>query len=187
MTSSASRCSFTTMAPRPIARAPAARARTSTTPRSVAERIGIPHYVLDYESRFKEAVIDRFAESYIPARRRCLASTATCRSSSTTCLITARELGAEVLATGHYVASRTLARRRPRALSRRAKKSATRAISCSAPRASNSTSCASRSATAPSRRRANWRASSAWRSPTSTTARTSASCRPAITPTSSSG
>jgi tRNA-specific 2-thiouridylase len=33
--------------------------------RSVAERIGIPHYVLDYESRFKEAVIDRFAESYV--------------------------------------------------------------------------------------------------------------------------
>src|SRR5262245_62967569 len=30
--------------------------------RSVADRIGIPHYVLDYESRFKEAVIDRFAE-----------------------------------------------------------------------------------------------------------------------------
>src|SRR6202034_2733876 len=30
--------------------------------RAVAERIGIPHYVLDYESRFKEAVIDRFAE-----------------------------------------------------------------------------------------------------------------------------
>ena len=33
--------------------------------RAVAERIGIPHYVLDYESRFKEAVIDRFAESYV--------------------------------------------------------------------------------------------------------------------------
>src|SRR5262245_38490156 len=32
--------------------------------RAVAESIGIPHYVLDYESRFKEAVIDRFAESY---------------------------------------------------------------------------------------------------------------------------
>src|SRR6185369_1121742 len=32
--------------------------------RLVAERIGIPHYVLDYESRFKQAVIDRFAESY---------------------------------------------------------------------------------------------------------------------------
>jgi asparagine synthetase B (glutamine-hydrolysing) len=33
--------------------------------RSVADRIGIPHYVLDYESRFKEAVLDRLAESYI--------------------------------------------------------------------------------------------------------------------------
>src|SRR6478735_1998384 len=33
--------------------------------RAVVERIGIPHYVLDYENRFKEAVIDRFAESYI--------------------------------------------------------------------------------------------------------------------------
>ena len=36
--------------------------------RSVAERIGIPHYVLDYENRFKEAVIDRFAESYVRSR-----------------------------------------------------------------------------------------------------------------------
>src|SRR6202521_361277 len=33
--------------------------------RSVAERLGIPHYVLDYENRFKEAVIDRFAASYM--------------------------------------------------------------------------------------------------------------------------
>src|SRR5207302_10145195 len=33
--------------------------------RRVAADIGIPHYVLDYESRFKEAVIDRFAESYV--------------------------------------------------------------------------------------------------------------------------
>jgi tRNA-specific 2-thiouridylase len=33
--------------------------------RAVAERIGIPHYVLDYERRFKEAVIDRFADSYV--------------------------------------------------------------------------------------------------------------------------
>src|ERR687888_454462 len=36
--------------------------------RAVAERIGIPHYVLDYETRFKAMVIDRFAESYA---RRC--------------------------------------------------------------------------------------------------------------------
>src|SRR5271169_4195182 len=33
--------------------------------RSVAAALGIPHYVLDYETRFKQAVIDRFAESYI--------------------------------------------------------------------------------------------------------------------------
>src|SRR5262245_3492361 len=33
--------------------------------RAVAEGIGIPHYVLDYESRFKEMVIDRFAASYV--------------------------------------------------------------------------------------------------------------------------
>src|SRR3982075_106160 len=33
--------------------------------RAVAARIGIPHYVLDYESRFKEEVIERFAESYV--------------------------------------------------------------------------------------------------------------------------
>src|SRR5437660_7538760 len=33
--------------------------------RAVADRIGIPHYVLDYESRFKAAVIDRFADAYV--------------------------------------------------------------------------------------------------------------------------
>ena len=32
--------------------------------RNVAERIGIPHYVLDYENRFRESVIDNFADSY---------------------------------------------------------------------------------------------------------------------------
>ena len=65
MTSSASRCSSTTTARRPTARAPAAPARTSTTPARSPSGIGIPHYVLDYESRFKEAVIDRFAASYV--------------------------------------------------------------------------------------------------------------------------
>ncbi|MBT6116586.1 MAG: tRNA 2-thiouridine(34) synthase MnmA, partial [Rhodospirillaceae bacterium] len=33
--------------------------------RRVADRIGVPHYVLDYESRFREDVIDRFADSYV--------------------------------------------------------------------------------------------------------------------------
>ena len=108
MTSSASRCSSTTTARRPTARAPAAPARTSTTPARSPSRIGIPHYVLDYESRFKETVIDRSPRAMSRARRRCRASTATCRSSSRTCSTTARDLGARVLATGHYVASRPL-------------------------------------------------------------------------------
>mgnify|MGYP001362410016 CR=1 FL=1 len=74
--------------------------------RQVADAIGIPHYVLDYESRFKEAVIDRFADGYaagitpIP----CVDCNRTVKFRDL--LATARELGAAVLATGHYVTSR---------------------------------------------------------------------------------
>jgi len=76
--------------------------------RSVAERIGIPHYVLDYESRFKAAVIDRFAESYVAGETPvpCLECNQTIKFRDL--LETARELGAKALATGHYVASRAL-------------------------------------------------------------------------------
>jgi tRNA-uridine 2-sulfurtransferase len=76
--------------------------------RAVAERIGIPHYVLDYESRFKEAVIDRFAQSYVAGETPvpCVDCNQTIKFYDL--LATARELGAAVLATGHYVASRPL-------------------------------------------------------------------------------
>ncbi len=76
--------------------------------RAVAERIGIPHYVLDYESRFKEAVIDRFADSYVAGETPvpCLECNQSIKFRDL--LKTARELGASVLATGHYVASRAL-------------------------------------------------------------------------------
>jgi tRNA-specific 2-thiouridylase len=77
--------------------------------RTVAERIGIPHYVLDYETRFKEAVIDRFAESYIQGETPVPCVDCNMSIKFHDLLITARELGAEVLATGHYVASRPLA------------------------------------------------------------------------------
>jgi tRNA-specific 2-thiouridylase len=77
--------------------------------RNVAERIGIPHYVLDYESRFKEAVIDRFAESYIHGETPVPCVDCNMAIKFHDLLITARELGAQVLATGHYVASRRLA------------------------------------------------------------------------------
>ena len=76
--------------------------------RAVAERIGIPHYVLDYESRFKEAVIDRFAESYVAGETPVPCVECNQSIKFRDLLETARELGAKVLATGHYVASRGL-------------------------------------------------------------------------------
>ncbi len=74
--------------------------------RQVAERIGIPHYVLDYETRFKQAVIDRFAESYVAGETPVPCVECNQSIKFRDLLITARELGAGVLATGHYVASR---------------------------------------------------------------------------------
>ena len=76
--------------------------------RAVADRIGIPHYVLDYESRFKEAVIDRFAESYVAGETPVPCVDCNVAIKFRDLLATARELGAKVLATGHYVASRRL-------------------------------------------------------------------------------
>jgi tRNA-specific 2-thiouridylase len=76
--------------------------------RSVAERIGIPHYVLDYERRFKEAVIDRFAQSYIDGETPVPCVECNMSIKFHDLLGTAKELGAKVLATGHYVASRAL-------------------------------------------------------------------------------
>jgi tRNA-specific 2-thiouridylase len=77
--------------------------------RAVAERIGIPHYVLDYEERFKEAVIDRFTESYVAGETPVPCVECNQSIKFRDLLTTARELGAKVLATGHYVASRPLA------------------------------------------------------------------------------
>jgi len=77
--------------------------------RAVAARIGIPHYVLDYEARFKEAVIDRFAESYAAGETPvpCVECNRSIKFADL--LTTARELGASLLATGHYVRNVRLA------------------------------------------------------------------------------
>jgi tRNA-specific 2-thiouridylase len=74
--------------------------------RNVASRLGIPHYVLDYESRFREQVIDNFAESYALGETPvpCIECNRSIKFRDL--LATARELGGAVLATGHYVASR---------------------------------------------------------------------------------
>jgi tRNA-specific 2-thiouridylase len=76
--------------------------------RAVAERIGIPHYVLDYERRFKEAVIDQFAASYVAGETPVPCVNCNMSIKFKDLLSTARDLGARVLATGHYVASRPL-------------------------------------------------------------------------------
>jgi len=76
--------------------------------RAVAERIGIPHYVLDYEDRFKEAVIERFAQSYVAGETPVPCVECNQSIKFRDLLGTARDLGAEVLATGHYIASRAL-------------------------------------------------------------------------------
>lgn len=76
--------------------------------RRVAEKIGIPHYVLDYESRFRDAVIERFAESYLAGETPipCVECNRTVKFRDL--LDLAKELGADALATGHYVVSRDL-------------------------------------------------------------------------------
>ena len=74
--------------------------------RSVADRIGIPHYVLDYEERFRRAVMDDFAESYIAGETPIPCVRCNERVKFRDLLETARDLGAAALATGHYIASR---------------------------------------------------------------------------------
>src|SRR5579862_2892071 len=67
--------------------------------RAVAAHIGIPHYVLDYESRFKEAVIDRFAQSYVAGETPVPCVECNQSIKFRDLVETARELGAKVLAT----------------------------------------------------------------------------------------
>jgi len=71
--------------------------------KAVAERLGFAHYVFDYESRFRESVIERFAEEY--ARGRTPIPCINCNQGVkfTDLLGLARDLGADCLATGHYV------------------------------------------------------------------------------------
>src|SRR5579871_1235185 len=71
--------------------------------RRAAEHIGVPHYVLDYESRFRQAVIDDFADAYLRGETPvpCIRCNQTVKFRDL--LDTAQSLGAEALATGHYV------------------------------------------------------------------------------------
>ncbi len=71
--------------------------------RAAAESLSIPHYVLDYESRFRQSVIEEFADSYLRGETPipCIRCNQTVKFRDL--LDVARELGAEAMATGHYV------------------------------------------------------------------------------------
>ncbi|MEM9522501.1 MAG: tRNA 2-thiouridine(34) synthase MnmA [Pseudomonadota bacterium] len=71
--------------------------------RRVAETMGFPHYVLNYESVFKDAVIDEFADSYLAGATPVPCIRCNERVKFRDLLTTARELDADCMATGHYI------------------------------------------------------------------------------------
>lgn len=71
--------------------------------RAVADRLGIAHYVFDYESRFRESVIERFADEYMAGRTPIPCVRCNMGVKFTDLFALARDLGADCLATGHYV------------------------------------------------------------------------------------
>jgi tRNA-specific 2-thiouridylase len=71
--------------------------------RRVAEAMGFPHYVLDYENIFKDAVIDEFADSYLAGATPVPCIRCNERVKFKDLLATARDLEADCMATGHYI------------------------------------------------------------------------------------
>src|ERR1700759_5627881 len=70
--------------------------------RDAADKLGIPHYVLDYESRFRDQVIEEFADAYLRGETPvpCIRCNQTVKFADL--LQSARDLGAKAMATGHY-------------------------------------------------------------------------------------
>jgi tRNA-specific 2-thiouridylase len=71
--------------------------------RAVSDRLGIAHYVFDHESAFKEEVVDQFADEYLAGRTPVPCIRCNMGPKFTDLFRMARELGADCLATGHYV------------------------------------------------------------------------------------
>ena len=71
--------------------------------RRVAETMGFPHYVLDYENMFREAVIDEFADAYLAGATPVPCIRCNERVKFKDLLATARDLDADCMATGHYI------------------------------------------------------------------------------------
>jgi tRNA-uridine 2-sulfurtransferase len=71
--------------------------------RAVADKLGIAHYVFDHESQFRETVIDHFADEYMAGRTPIPCVRCNMGVKFTDLFRLAKELGADCLATGHYV------------------------------------------------------------------------------------
>lgn len=71
--------------------------------RAVSDRLGIAHYVFDHESSFRESVVDRFADDYMAGRTPIPCIRCNMGPKFTDLFAMARDLGADCLATGHYV------------------------------------------------------------------------------------
>ena len=71
--------------------------------RAVCDKLGIAHYVFDHESRFRESVIDHFADEYMAGRTPIPCVRCNMGVKFTDLFRLAKELGADCLATGHYV------------------------------------------------------------------------------------
>ena len=71
--------------------------------RRVAEEMGFPHYVLDYENKFKESVIDEFADAYLAGATPVPCIRCNEKVKFRDLLETAKDLNADCMATGHYI------------------------------------------------------------------------------------
>ncbi len=78
--------------------------------RRVCDKLGIAHYVLDYESKFREAVIDEFVDSYMAGETPIPCVTCNQTVKFADLLAQSKDLGADCLVTGHYVESRLRAK-----------------------------------------------------------------------------
>ena len=74
--------------------------------RDIAARLGVPHYVLDYEERFREKVIEPFARAYVAGETPVPCVACNQHMKFADLFDAANDLGADLLATGHYVVSR---------------------------------------------------------------------------------
>ena len=131
--------------------------------RRVADRLGIPHYVIDAEARFSRSVIADFADSYAAGETPvpCVRCNQSVKFTDLTAL--ARDLGAEQLATGHYV--RRIDGPAVPSCTAPSTRRATRAGSCSPPPGPSLTFCLFPLGDMPDKARcARWRSGLGWRS-----------------------